>query len=159
MFSFLPTFALSVLTPGRSPHAVQAPALHASSQLPMQAAPLTSRRELIVQAGGLAVAAAAAPVYAEAGSYPKITVATTAGTMEFELWDDVAPGHVKNMLTLAKQGFFDGGAFHRIIPGFVVQVRVRGLLTARRAEYVRAHIGTAIARPRSQHAHAAFPAR
>mmetsp|Transcript_6749 Transcript_6749/g.22109 ORF Transcript_6749/g.22109 Transcript_6749/m.22109 type:complete len:240 (-) Transcript_6749:456-1175(-) len=121
MLSFLPTFALSVLTPGRSPHAVQAPALHASSQLPMQAAPLTSRRELIVQAGGLAVAAAAAPVYAEAGSYPKITVATTAGTMEFELWDDVAPGHVKNMLTLAKQGFFDGGAFHRIIPGFVVQ--------------------------------------
>ena len=29
---------------------------------------------------------------------------------------------MQNILTLAKQGFFDGQSFHRIIPGFVIQV-------------------------------------
>lgn len=53
--------------------------------------------------------------------FPKVTVTTTEGPMEFELWDDAAPKHVKSFLSLAKQGFFDGGAFHRIIPGFVIQ--------------------------------------
>jgi hypothetical protein len=109
-----------------------------SPQLSTEAAPRTSRRELIIQAGGLAAAAATSPALAEAGSYPKITMATTAGKMEFELWDDVAPGHVKNMLTLAKQGFFDGGAFHRIIPGFVVQVCVGATSSAGQAGLVRA---------------------
>ena len=37
------------------------------------------------------------------------------------LYDDLAPKHVESFLSLAKQGFFDGGAFHRIIPGFVIQ--------------------------------------
>lgn len=41
--------------------------------------------------------------------------------MQFELWNDVAPKHVESFLSLTKQGFFDGGAFHRIIPGFVIQ--------------------------------------
>lgn len=41
--------------------------------------------------------------------------------MQFELWNDVAPKHVESFLKLTKQGFFDGGAFHRIIPGFVIQ--------------------------------------
>ena len=41
--------------------------------------------------------------------------------MQFELYDDVAPKHVESFQKLAKQGFFDGGAFHRIIPGFVIQ--------------------------------------
>eukprot|EP00316_Scyphosphaera_apsteinii_P022642 CAMPEP_0119336894 /NCGR_PEP_ID=MMETSP1333-20130426/92897_1 /TAXON_ID=418940 /ORGANISM="Scyphosphaera apsteinii, Strain RCC1455" /LENGTH=166 /DNA_ID=CAMNT_0007347813 /DNA_START=300 /DNA_END=800 /DNA_ORIENTATION=+ len=46
---------------------------------------------------------------------------TTAGEMQFELWDDVAPKHVASFVKLANEGFFDGGAFHRIIPGFVIQ--------------------------------------
>lgn len=79
----------------------------------------TTRRQ-IIQTGALAAATGSATVSA-ADSYPSVSMTTTAGTMVFELWDDVAPGHAKNMLTLAKQGFFDGGAFHRIIPGFVVQ--------------------------------------
>ena len=41
--------------------------------------------------------------------------------MEFELWDDVAPKHVASFLKLTQSGFYDGGAFHRIIPGFVIQ--------------------------------------
>jgi len=46
---------------------------------------------------------------------------TTAGVMEFELWNDVAPKHVDSFLKLTREGFYDGGAFHRIIPGFVIQ--------------------------------------
>jgi len=34
---------------------------------------------------------------------------------------DVAPGHVKNLLGLAKIGFYDGLTFHRIIKGFMIQ--------------------------------------
>ena len=58
---------------------------------------------------------------AEEPSYPKVKITTTAGVMDFELWNDVAPKHVESFLKLTKQGFYDGGAFHRIIPGFVIQ--------------------------------------
>jgi len=54
-------------------------------------------------------------------AYPKLRIVTTAGIMEFDLWDDVAPAHVNSFLSLAKKGFFEGQAFHRIIPGFVIQ--------------------------------------
>jgi cyclophilin family peptidyl-prolyl cis-trans isomerase len=54
-------------------------------------------------------------------AYPAISVMTTEGEMQFELWDDVAPKHAASFLKLSKEGFFDGGAFHRIIPGFVIQ--------------------------------------
>uniref|UniRef100_A0A7S0LSQ5 Peptidyl-prolyl cis-trans isomerase n=2 Tax=Coccolithus braarudii TaxID=221442 RepID=A0A7S0LSQ5_9EUKA len=66
-------------------------------------------------------AMSATTAHAEGNAYPRMVIETTQGNMEFELWDDVAPKHVKNILTLAKQGFFDGQAFHRIIPGFVIQ--------------------------------------
>ena len=33
----------------------------------------------------------------------------------------MAPKHVASFLKLTKEGFYDGGAFHRIIPGFVIQ--------------------------------------
>ena len=38
-----------------------------------------------------------------------------------QLWDDVAPKHVASFLKLTQSGFYDTGAFHRIIPGFVIQ--------------------------------------
>lgn len=41
--------------------------------------------------------------------------------MEFEFWSDVAPKTVENFKSLAKTGYFDGQAFHRIIKGFVIQ--------------------------------------
>jgi peptidyl-prolyl cis-trans isomerase B (cyclophilin B) len=80
-----------------------------------------SRRRAVVD-GGLALATvASAPLPALAADYPKLSIMTTEGEMQFELYDDVAPKHVESFLKLAKQGFFDGGAFHRIIPGFVIQ--------------------------------------
>ena len=48
-------------------------------------------------------------------------VKTTAGEMVVELWPDVAPKTVENFKTLAKKGFYDGQAFHRVIKGFMIQ--------------------------------------
>jgi peptidyl-prolyl cis-trans isomerase B (cyclophilin B) len=46
---------------------------------------------------------------------------TTAGQMVVEFWPDVAPKTVENFKTLAKQGFYDGTCFHRVIKGFMIQ--------------------------------------
>src|SRR3954454_22504383 len=52
---------------------------------------------------------------------PTAVIETTAGSMTVEFWNDVAPGHVKNFIELAKKGFYDGKIFHRVIPGFMIQ--------------------------------------
>jgi peptidyl-prolyl cis-trans isomerase B (cyclophilin B) len=48
-------------------------------------------------------------------------IKTTEGEMVLEFWPDVAPGHVENFKKLAKEGFYDGTAFHRVIKGFMIQ--------------------------------------
>ena len=48
-------------------------------------------------------------------------IKTNQGTMVLEFWPDVAPKHVENFKTLAKKGFYDGTAFHRVIKGFMIQ--------------------------------------
>ncbi len=48
-------------------------------------------------------------------------VTTTEGVMVLEFWPDVAPGHVENFKKLAREGFYDGTAFHRVIKGFMIQ--------------------------------------
>jgi peptidyl-prolyl cis-trans isomerase B (cyclophilin B) len=46
---------------------------------------------------------------------------TSEGEMVAEFWSDVAPNTVENFKKLAKSGFYDGTAFHRIIKGFMAQ--------------------------------------
>ena len=53
--------------------------------------------------------------------YPQVTMTTSEGEITLELWNDVAPGHTENFLKLVDDGFYDGLAFHRIIPGFMIQ--------------------------------------
>jgi len=48
-------------------------------------------------------------------------IKTTAGEMVIEFWPDVAPNTVENFKKLARQGFYDGTCFHRIIKGFMIQ--------------------------------------
>ena len=48
-------------------------------------------------------------------------IKTTMGEMTLEFWSDVAPKTVENFKKLAKQGFYNGTAFHRIIKGFMIQ--------------------------------------
>ena len=51
----------------------------------------------------------------------KAVIETKFGNMTLKFFPDVAPGHVKNFLDLAKSGFYDGTVFHRVIPGFMIQ--------------------------------------
>jgi peptidyl-prolyl cis-trans isomerase B (cyclophilin B) len=48
-------------------------------------------------------------------------IKTTAGEMVVEFWTDVAPQTVENFKKLARQGFYNGTAFHRIVKGFMIQ--------------------------------------
>jgi peptidyl-prolyl cis-trans isomerase B (cyclophilin B) len=46
---------------------------------------------------------------------------TTCGEMTIEFWPEVAPKTVENFKKLAREGFYDGTCFHRIIKGFMIQ--------------------------------------
>ncbi|HEV2603002.1 MAG TPA: peptidylprolyl isomerase [Microvirga sp.] len=46
---------------------------------------------------------------------------TTKGRVVIALRPDLAPGHVERIKTLARQGFYDGVVFHRVIEGFMAQ--------------------------------------
>ena len=48
-------------------------------------------------------------------------IKTSAGEMVVEFWPETAPKTVANFIKLAKSGFYDGTAFHRIIKGFMIQ--------------------------------------
>ena len=48
-------------------------------------------------------------------------IKTSDGDMVIEFWPDVAPKTVANFIKLAKQGFYDGTCFHRIVKGFMIQ--------------------------------------
>ena len=43
------------------------------------------------------------------------------GTITIDLLEDVAPGHVERITTLAEEGAYDGVVFHRVIEGFMAQ--------------------------------------
>ena len=59
---------------------------------------------------------------AASASVNEVAVISTAyGEMTLAFWPDVAPKHVENFKKLAREGFYDGTAFHRIIKGFMVQ--------------------------------------
>src|SRR3954451_13117382 len=49
------------------------------------------------------------------------TIETSAGTMTAELFTTDAPNTVNNFVFLAREGFYDGVIFHRVVPGFVIQ--------------------------------------
>jgi cyclophilin family peptidyl-prolyl cis-trans isomerase len=71
----------------------------------------------------------AAPVLAQApkglpaGADPQNTliVDTTQGRIVIKLRNDVAPGHVARLKQLAREGFYNGVPFHRVIGGFMAQ--------------------------------------
>jgi peptidyl-prolyl cis-trans isomerase B (cyclophilin B) len=48
-------------------------------------------------------------------------IKTAFGEMTVAFWPDVAPKTVENFKKLAREGFYNGTAFHRIIKGFMIQ--------------------------------------
>src|SRR5579872_4630963 len=61
------------------------------------------------------------PTSARAEDKEVAVLKTSQGEMVIEFWPDVAPKTVANFIKLAKAGFYDGTAFHRIIKGFMIQ--------------------------------------
>ncbi len=49
------------------------------------------------------------------------TLHTSEGPVEIELFSDDAPKTVENFTKLAREGFYDGLTFHRVIPDFMIQ--------------------------------------
>ena len=54
---------------------------------------------------------------------PENTLVMTldSGDVVIRLRPDLAPGHVEQIKALAREGFYDGVVFHRVIPGFMAQ--------------------------------------
>lgn len=50
-----------------------------------------------------------------------VTIQTTKGDIELELWNDGAPKTCANFEKLISKGYYDGLTFHRVEPGFVIQ--------------------------------------
>jgi cyclophilin family peptidyl-prolyl cis-trans isomerase len=51
----------------------------------------------------------------------RATLQTSEGAIELELYPDDAPKTVENFLKLARDGFYEGVIFHRVIPDFMIQ--------------------------------------
>ena len=82
----------------------------------------------LVASFALAISSQAEPTNASAAkaSSAKNTnevavIKTTDGTMVVKFWPKVAPNTVANFKKLAREGFYDGTCFHRIIKGFMIQ--------------------------------------
>jgi peptidyl-prolyl cis-trans isomerase B (cyclophilin B) len=52
---------------------------------------------------------------------PNAVIETSKGPIRLNLFAKDAPKTVENFTTLAKKGFYDGTAFHRVIPNFMIQ--------------------------------------
>ena len=50
-----------------------------------------------------------------------LTLSLETGDVVIKLRPDLAPGHVERITELAREGFYDGVVFHRVIPGFMAQ--------------------------------------
>ena len=73
------------------------------------------------QIAALALVVLLSPALPRAQAGPVIVVETTKGAFAFETYPNDAPRTVAHVLSLVRQGFYDGQRFHRALPGFVVQ--------------------------------------
>ncbi|SOB75711.1 peptidyl-prolyl cis-trans isomerase A (cyclophilin A) [Marinobacter sp. LV10R510-11A] len=87
--------------------------------------PLSNVIHVVVMFLGLSLLALQAHAQTDADSVkaelPKVRILTSEGAIELQLRPDVAPKTVENFLQYARDGFFDGTIYHRVIPGFMVQ--------------------------------------
>ncbi len=81
------------------------------------------RRHLIAAAllfASIGSAAAQAPQIRDPENTLVLTL-STGGPVIIAMRPDIAPGHVQQIKTLVRQGFYDGVVFHRVIEGFMAQ--------------------------------------
>ena len=78
----------------------------------------------MIRRGFLALGLAAALAWPALGQAPEDVLVIEVegkGTVEIALRPDLAPQHVERIKTLAREGAYDGVAFHRVIEGFMAQ--------------------------------------
>ncbi len=63
----------------------------------------------------------AAAVTPEEAARLEAVITTELGVIRFEFFYDKAPKHVQQFIALARSGFYDGSAFHRVIPRGIIQ--------------------------------------
>lgn len=51
-----------------------------------------------------------------------VTLNTTYGPLRIELWGKECPMACRNFIQLCLEGYYDGSPFHRLVPGFCLQV-------------------------------------
>jgi len=51
----------------------------------------------------------------------QVRLKTSKGSINIDMWPDVAPKHCLNLMGLVKIGFYNGLSIHRVVPGFVIQ--------------------------------------
>ncbi|MEK0446872.1 MAG: hypothetical protein RLZZ399_2193 [Verrucomicrobiota bacterium] len=71
--------------------------------------------------GSVLTSSAQTPAAPGAAAKEVAVIKTSKGEMTVEFWSDVAPKTVENFKKLAREGFYNGTAFHRIIKGFMIQ--------------------------------------
>ena len=72
-------------------------------------------------AGGKKTYTALPPLTIDKNKKYFATIKMDIGDIRLELFPQDAPQHVNSFVFLAREGFFDGLTFHRVIPGFVAQ--------------------------------------
>ena len=72
-------------------------------------------------AGPAAACPTAQPAALPAGETRTVTLATTKGLIVIKVEADLSPIAAGNFIALAECGYYDGVAFHRVVPGFVIQ--------------------------------------
>ena len=66
-------------------------------------------------------AAGAAAATGAGGAENTLVIETKTGKVKIKLRPDIAPNHVARVKKLAREGFYDGVVFHRVIPDFMAQ--------------------------------------
>jgi len=81
------------------------------------------RKKLLIGLGVIIAVVVAVVVITTMPEGPKTyaTIETEKGNLVLELFASDVPRTVNNFVTLAREGFYDGLTFHRVVPGFVVQ--------------------------------------
>lgn len=75
----------------------------------------------VLAANGATPALALEPGYRELDAQNTLVIDTTKGQVIVEMYTELAPTHAARMTTLARQGFYDGVIFHRVIEDFMAQ--------------------------------------
>ncbi len=87
----------------------------------MPVAVLIGSASLFLSAGLVMAADKSTAPKEESSKGPRAIIKTKFGDIEVKFLPDVAPKHVANFVKLAKDGFYNGTIFHRVIPGFMIQ--------------------------------------